>query len=86
MDFGLELNQLADVIYFSYIIFITYITAGGCGSLTPPANGDVIVSGTDVGDTATYSCNGGYKLIGDSSRTCRPNGRWSGQEPTCQGN
>ena len=29
-----------------------------------------------------YSCNTGYRLIGNSSRTCQ-NGEWNGEEPTC---
>lgn len=41
------------------------------------------VSGTDVGDTATYSCQDGFKLTGTSFRVCEINGRWSDTAPTC---
>ena len=57
-----------------------------CGSLTDPANGQVdLTSGTTFNQTATYSCNTGYNLVGDSTRTCQATGVWSGSAPTCQG-
>ena len=57
-----------------------------CGSLTDPANGRVDhTAGISLGHTATYSCNTGYNLVGDSTRTCQATGNWSGSEPTCQG-
>ena len=66
-------------------IFLT-LTAVDCGSLTDPANGQVtLIAGTTFGKTATYSCNTGYNLVGDSIRTCQSSGNWSGSAPTCQG-
>ena len=57
-----------------------------CGSLTDPDNGSVDhTAGTTVGQTATYSCNTGYNLVGDSTRTCQATGNWSGSAPTCEG-
>ena len=57
-----------------------------CGSLTDPANGQVdLTAGTTFGQTATYSCNTGYNLVGDSTRTCQATGEWSGSAPTCEG-
>ena len=57
-----------------------------CGSLTDLANGSVNrTAGTTFGQTATYSCDIGYNLVGDSTRTCNPTGNWSGRAPTCQG-
>ena len=56
-----------------------------CGALTDPANGQVShPDGTTLGQTATYSCNTGYNLVGNSTRTCQDTGDWSGSEPTCQ--
>ena len=55
-----------------------------CGTLTDPANGQVNhTAGTTFGQTATYSCDTGYTLVGDSTRTCQADGMWSGNEPTC---
>ena len=66
--------------------FIFILIVVDCGNLTDPANGSVThTSGTTFGQTATYSCNTGYNLVGDSTRTCQAVGEWSGSVPTCQG-
>ena len=57
-----------------------------CGSLTDPANGQVDhTAGTSLGQTATYSCDTSYNLVGDSTRNCQATGNWSGSAPTCLG-
>ena len=62
------------------------LTVVDCGSLTDPANGSVNhTAGTIFRQNATYSCNTGYNLVGDSTRTCQATGNWSGSAPTCQG-
>ena len=56
-----------------------------CGNLPDPANGRVShTPGTTFGETATYSCNLGYNLVGDRTRTCQATGVWSESAPTCQ--
>ena len=53
-----------------------------CGSLTNPANGYVDTpSGTTFGSVATYSCDTGYHLNGDSTRACVYG--WTSSAPTC---
>ena len=61
------------------------LTVVDCGSLPDPANGRVDHNGTTFRQTATYSCDTSYNLVGDSTRTCQTSGNWSGSEPTCQG-
>ena len=62
------------------------LPAVDCGNLTDPANGQVNhTAGTTFGQNATYSCNTGYNLVGNSTRTCQATGSWSESEPTCQG-
>ena len=62
------------------------MTISGCGNLSDPANGSItLTAGTTLGQTATYSCNTGYTLVGDRTRTCQATGEWSGSAPTCQG-
>ena len=57
-----------------------------CSILNNLANGQVShTAGVAFGQTATYSCDTGYNLVGDSTRTCLAGGVWSGSEPTCQG-
>ena len=60
------------------------IVAVQCRSLNNPKDGSVSLSGTTVGSTATYTCNDGFRLQGQSTRTCQTNGQWSRRAPTCQ--
>ena len=69
-----------------YDVFLLLATAVDCGNLTDLANGSVNHTlGTTFGQTVTYSCDTGYNLVGDSTRTCQAAGNWSGSAPTCQG-
>ena len=56
-----------------------------CGDLNSPSNGQVTLTGTTFGSTATYECNTGFTLMGNMERTCQDDGNWSGNEPTCVG-
>ncbi len=38
-----------------------------------------------VNTVANYSCNIGYTLSGDTTRTCVSDRQWSGSAPLCQG-
>ena len=61
-------------------------TVVDCGALTDPANGQVNhTAKTTFGQTVTYSCDTGYNLVEDSTRTCQADGMWSGNDPTCLG-
>ena len=69
--------------YFDCVFLFS--TAVDCGNLPDPVNGQVDhTAGTSLGQTAIYSCNTGYNLVGDSTRTCQAIGQWSGSAPTCQ--
>ena len=50
-----------------------------------PENGQLDLEGVTEASTATYSCNIGFTLNGDQTRTCGSDGSWSGSEPSCQG-
>ena len=57
-----------------------------CDTLTKPANGQVShTGGTTFGQTATYSCDTGYDLVGDNTRMCQATGVWSENAPICHG-
>ena len=67
-------------------MYSSLLTVVDCGTLTNPANGQVShTAGTTFGQTATYSCNTGYNLMGNSIRTCQATGVWSGSASSCQG-
>ena len=36
-------------------------------------------------DTCSYTCNTGYELTGNDTRTCQSNGSWSGGDSVCRG-
>jgi len=56
-----------------------------CPILTDPLNGIVILNDNIPGETASYDCNPGYGLMGNTRRQCRIDGIWTGVEPTCEG-
>ena len=68
-----------------------------CRSLTAPLNGSVTYNSTvDANDSypfksmATYSCDTGFALIGNNTRTCTGGGNsttgaFNGVAPACQG-
>ena len=56
-----------------------------CPTLNDPANGNVNLSGDTLRQTAEYTCNTGFSLVGDSILTCGPDGQWSGNPPVCEG-
>ena len=70
-----EHNNLKWVIIFVWI--------SECGPLDQPCNGHVDSSGVLPGDVANYSCETGYELQGESSRTCLDNWEWDGIAPCC---
>ncbi len=58
-------------------------------NLPAPTNGAITYAGGStnnrpVGATASYSCFGGYTLVGVSVRTCGSDGVWSGSASVCQ--
>ena len=36
------------------------------------------------GGIATYTCDPGFVLVGESTRNCSSDGTWSGMPPTCE--
>ena len=60
-----------------------HFTAIDCGSLDQPIGGSVATVSTTLSSVATYSCGTGYKLSGNGTRQCQPDGNWSGDMPQC---
>lgn len=53
-----------------------------CGAPSAPANGSVSITGTGLGDTATYACEGTHRLLTGMHSVCTDDG-WMGETPTC---
>ena len=56
-----------------------------CGDPGEPTNGVRYGDTFTYGSTVLLECDPGYKLAGDTRRTCQANGTWTGTQPTCQG-
>ena len=46
------------------------LSAALCPDPVDINNGVMTFTGNSVNDTATYTCNSGFELIGDATRTC----------------
>ena len=70
----------------SYNIVLTVIlTIVNCPPLNSPINGMINCSLGDYRykDTCSFTCNTGYELSGNDTRTCQSNGNWSGLPVSC---
>ena len=67
-----------------------------CEELSPPDNGEISVApgpnslSNGLGSVATYSCDPGYGLVGQTTRECQSvfggaTAGWTGYAPVCQG-
>ncbi len=91
---GMQYCQLAivscNMCYLLPYFNIYLLTAVDCGTLVNPANGAVDTSsGTTFMNTATYTCDSDYTIMGVSTRTCVSSGPttgvWNSTAPTCEG-
>ena len=83
------------MIFFTLAILNCLNAAIFCQELSPLPNGTVEYTGDDDGEvpfnystTATYICDEGYAVVGNSERNCSSgtgvSGEWNGLEPTCE--
>ena len=52
--------------------------------LNNPANGIVTGTSLTTGGVVIYVCNVGFELVGDVTRDCQSNSKWSGEPPICR--
>ena len=55
-----------------------------CPELPDPQHGQVHLTGRQFQDRAVYTCNSGYKLVGQDAVVCQTSGQWSGAPPVCR--
>ncbi|XP_064387742.1 sushi, von Willebrand factor type A, EGF and pentraxin domain-containing protein 1-like isoform X2 [Halichondria panicea] len=55
---------------------------GSCGDPPTIPNGSMTFIGTTTGETATYTCNTGYQLLGAATVTCEASETWA-TRPIC---
>ncbi len=64
---------------------VIYFAVARCEDLIVE-NGMVVVEDPiQDGSEATYSCDQGFDLEGESRRRCQSDGAWSGEAPSCRG-
>ncbi|KAL5011273.1 hypothetical protein ScPMuIL_009824 [Solemya velum] len=56
-----------------------------CPNPGTPVSSTKVGNSYDTGAVIRYTCANGMYLQGSAERTCLPNGLWSGDEPSCQG-
>lgn len=56
-----------------------------CSRPNVPQYGASNITSLIAGSVATFTCNTGYYLVGNSFIVCQANGSWNGSQPTCLG-
>lgn len=74
-----------------FVLFRIFILAAYCSPPNNPVNGTVhSLTGTKLGSTLRFSCDQGFRLIGQSSAICTRTAhgvyQWNAPVPLCQGN
>ena len=70
-----------------YICFLADIR---CSNLSIPLSGNISSCSSGIvgmgyeGDTCSFSCNTGYELAGNDTRTCQDDGSWSDNHVICR--
>ena len=61
------------------------LSAVDCGSPPDLPHGNVTFQDTIYGNVAVYECDMGFRLMGQSNRTCLASGLWSTEVILCVG-
>ena len=61
------------------IVIVVY-----CEELSSPSDGIKLGNETVVFSQVLFGCNHCFELKGHSNLTCRDNGQWSADQPTCE--
>ena len=78
----MQYHQFHEFMFEILKMFYVYTTE--CGSLTSPANGNITyLIGTTYLSAASFSCNPGYTISSNSTRTCMADTHWSNSNPNC---
>lgn len=62
-----------------------YLAEKTCKSLSDPKNGLKIGNSYTCNDGVSFNCNSGYAIVGSSRLTCKTDGSWSADAPSCTG-
>ena len=62
---------------------IPQVTSVECEVPPDPGNGKAVYTSFAYNSVVSYECKAGYTIIGDKTRRCGADGKWSGQTPLC---
>ena len=65
------------------ILLNTQTEASRCSNLPELEYGSVNIPDYSPGSRAHYTCDHGYKLVGEAYRTCQEDCEWYGEPPRC---
>lgn len=71
-------------VVLSFLKSILFSVEVACPDPGTPENGRRQIESLQGGRTVQYSCFDGYRLVGESKRTCH-SGKWTGSLPSCNG-
>ena len=78
VDYFVQLDVVKSYWAFWFVMIFLLLTVVDCDTLTNPENGSVShTAGTTFRQTATYSCDKSYNLVGSNTHTCQATGLWS---------
>ncbi|KAF6197722.1 hypothetical protein GE061_008688, partial [Apolygus lucorum] len=60
------------------------VTAVECPVPENPAFGNAVYTSCQYNSVVSYECRYGYTLVGEQTRRCGPDRKWSGNPPKCQ--
>ena len=87
MYFHTVYSNIHNMLYVGTNVYKTSICLSvvvNCGDPGTPTDGTRTVSAFTFTNTVTYTCNVGFKLVGNRRRHCVYTAQWSGALPTCQ--
>ena len=78
------------MVHACYVRWLLNFFLALCTHASNIGNGQVTSTGNSVGDTATYTCNTGFELIGQAVATCTQatdgnSATFTPTAPVCQG-
>ena len=67
------------------VFSIYFIQSPDCGNIPAPVHGEVFYSNnrTTYQEEAAFTCDLGFYLSHDVTRTCEASGNWGGTTPDC---
>lgn len=61
------------------------VTQVQCPPPEAPRHGKAVYTSCAYNSVVSYECKYGYRLVGDATRRCGADKKWSGLQPMCKG-